>query len=104
MAIEHERKVVKLNRTGGSRAAVLPAAWLDRLGIGEAAVLVETDDGILVAAPAQTTPSIEDDPMFPAFMDFLAQDTLRRPAQLGDVGELLEGVDELLEGVDTDAL
>jgi len=103
MAIEHERKTVKLNRAGGSRTAVLPAAWLERLGIVDAAVLVETDEGILVAPPAPATPSIEDDPHFPAFMEFLAQDALRHPDQLGDMAELLDGVDQLLEGVDTDA-
>ena len=102
MAIEHERKTVKLNRAGGSRTAVLPAAWLERLGISDSAVLVETDEGILVAPPTPARPTIEDDPHFPAFMEFLAQDALRHPGQLGDMGELLEGVDELLEGVDPD--
>jgi hypothetical protein len=103
MAIEHGRKTVKLNRAGGSRAAVLPAAWLERLGISDAAVLVETDEGILVTPPAQTMPSIEDDPHFAGFLGFLAQDAMLHPEKLGDVGELIKGDDELLKGVDPDA-
>jgi hypothetical protein len=102
MADEGERKTVKLNRAGGSRAAVLPAAWLTRAGIHDEAVLTETSAGILVAAPAATM-SIEDDPNFPAFLNFLLQEALLHPDQLGDVGELIEGDDELLEGVEPDA-
>ena len=103
MADEGERKTVRLNRAGGSRAAVLPAAWLERAGIRDEAVLVETSAGILVAAPARAGATIEDDPDFPAFLSFLAQDALRHPDELGDIGELISGDGELLEGVDPDA-
>lgn len=103
MAQELRRKTVRLNRAGGSRAAVLPAAWLERAGIRDEAVLVETEAGILVASPSAGAISIEQDPSFAAFLTFLSQDTLRRPEQLGDVGELFAGDDELLEGVDPDA-
>lgn len=97
-----ERRTVKLNRAGGSRTAVLPAAWLERAGIRDEAVLTETDAGILVAAPTAGTQSIEDDPAFPAFLSFLAQDALRHPERLGDIGELFAGDDKLLEGVEPD--
>ena len=100
---EQERRTVKLNRAGGSRTAVLPAAWLKRAGIRDEAILTQTDGGILVTAPAAETPSIEDDPAFPAFLSFLAQDALRHPVELGDVGDLFAGDDELLEGVEPDA-
>lgn len=103
MAQELRRKTVRLNRAGGSRAAVLPAAWLDRAGIHDEAMLVETEAGILVARPSAGAVSIEQDPSFAAFMTFLSQDALRRPERLGDVGELFAGDDELLEGVDPDA-
>lgn len=93
---------MKLNRAGGSRAAVLPAAWLERAGIQDEAVLTQTDAGILVAAPSAGTQSIEDDPAFAAFLGFLAEEALRHPDQLGDIGDLFAGDDELLEGVELD--
>ncbi len=99
---EQERKTVKLNRTGGSRAAVLPAAWLERAGIQDEAVLTQTEAGILVTAPIAGTQSVEDDPAFASFLGFLAQDALRHPDRLGDIGELFAGDDELLEGVEPD--
>lgn len=94
--------MVKLNRSGGSRTAVLPAAWLEEAGIRDEAVLIRTEAGIVVTAPTSGPPSIEDDPAFPAFLDFLAQDSLRHPERLGDVGDLFAGDDELLEGVEPD--
>jgi len=103
MAQEFGRKTVRLNRAGGSRTAVLPAAWLERAGIGDEAVLVETEAGILVAPPSAGATSIEQDPSFAAFLSFLSQDALRRPGRLGDTGVLFAGDDELLEGVDSDA-
>lgn len=99
---ESGRKTIKLNRAGGSRAAVLPAVWLERAGIQDEAVLTETEAGILVAAPAAGTQSIEDDPAFASFLGFLAQDALRHPERLGDIGELFAGDDELLEDVEPD--
>lgn len=94
--------MVRLNRSGGSRTAVLPAAWLEQAGIRDEAVLTQTEAGILVTAPRSGPPSIEDDPAFPAFLAFLAQDALRHPERLGDVGELFAGDDELMESVEPD--
>lgn len=102
MATEYGRKTVKLNRAGGSLSAVLPRGWLERAGIHEEAVLVQTEAGILVTAPEVGTATIEDAPDFAGFLRFVAQDALRHPDQLGDVGELIAGDDELLEGVDPD--
>lgn len=98
-----ERKVIRLNRAGGSRTAVLPAAWLEDVGIKDQAVLVLTDTGILVTALDAGSASIEDEPAFARFLAFLAQDSLLHPERLGDVGELITEDDELLEGVEPDA-
>lgn len=97
-----ERKTIRLNRAGGSRTAILPAAWLDDVGIKDEAVLVLTDAGILVTRPAAGDASIEDEPAFAHFLSFLAEDALRHPERLGDVGDLIAGDDELLEGVEPD--
>jgi antitoxin component of MazEF toxin-antitoxin module len=97
-----ERKTVKLNRAGGSRAAVLPAAWLERAGIRDEAVLTETDAGILVASPSAGKRSLESQPSFAKFLAFLTEDALHHPDQLGDIGELFAHDDELLEGVEPD--
>lgn len=97
-----ERKTIKLNRAGGSRTAILPAAWLDGAGIKDEADLVWTEAGILVAPPAAGVASIEDEPAFARFLSFLAEDALLHPERLGDVGELIAGDDELLEGVEPD--
>lgn len=102
MAQEMGRKTVKLNRAGGSRSAILPAAWLERVGIHDEAVLVQTAEGILVAPPSAGTASIESDPEFRSFLDFLTKDAIRHPERLGDIGELFARDDELLEGVDPD--
>lgn len=100
--MEHElaRKAVKLRRTGGSRSATLPKEWLDRQGIVDEVDLVLTDDAILVLPPRQHPPSIEDEPEFAAFLNFLAKDALARPETLGDVGDLLEGDGDLYDGID----
>lgn len=96
-----DRKAIRLNRAGGSKTAILPATWLDGVGIrGDDAVLVWTDAGILVAPPTAGEASVEDEPAFANFLSFLAQDALLHPERLGDVGDLVAGDDELLEGVE----
>jgi antitoxin component of MazEF toxin-antitoxin module len=102
MAAEYARKTVKLRRSGGSQAVVLPKAWLKRLGATDEVDLVQTDEGILIAAPAEVFHSIEQEPEFAEFLHFLLKDSLNRPEQLGDVGELTEGDEELFRDVRLD--
>jgi len=90
-----ERKRVKLHRSGGSRAAVLPQAWLERHGIAEEAVLYDTDRGIVVARPA-AKPSIEDEPEFAVFMEYLAKDAFAHPDKLVDPRPLLDRAHQII--------
>ena len=97
--VELERKHVRLNRTGGSRSAVLPKEWLAARGIVDEADLVLTPDAIMVVPPRRESASIEDEPEFAHFLRFLAKDALSRPERLGDVGALMDGDEELFAGV-----
>ena len=100
--MDYARKTVTLRRTGGSSAVVLPKNWLRELGIGERVDLVRTEAGIMIEAPRQETPSIEDEPEFAHFLAFITRDALSHPEQLGDIGELTAGDDELFAGVEPD--
>lgn len=100
--MDFARKTVTLRRTGGSSSVVLPKRWLSELGVREKVDLVQTDEGIVIQAPREEQPSIEDEPEFGVFLAFLAKDALARPKRLGDVGDLIEGDDELLAGVEPD--
>ncbi|HEY8730939.1 MAG TPA: hypothetical protein VIN69_03050 [Candidatus Limnocylindria bacterium] len=84
-----ERKRVKLHRTGGSRAAVIPRAWLERHGIAEDAVLYDTDRGIVVTKP-DATRSIEDESEFAVFLEYLAKDAFAHPETLVNPRPLLD--------------
>lgn len=100
-----ERKHVKLHKKGFSRSAVLPAGWLKRHNIQDEVELVDIEEGILVipyCGKTTESPSIEDDPSFVHFLDYLAADALTHPETLIDPHELLEGIDELVQGVDPD--
>ncbi len=90
-----ERKRIRLHRSGGSRAAVIPRAWLERHRIGEDAVLYDTDQGIVVA-PAERARTIEDEPEFARFLEFLARDALAHPETLINPRRLLARVDRIL--------
>jgi hypothetical protein len=91
-----ERKRVKLHRTGGSRAAVIPRAWLERHGIAEDAVLYDTESGIVVAKP-DATRSIEDEPEFALFLEYLAKDAFAHPEKLVDARPLLDRAHRVIE-------
>lgn len=97
--LEYTRKAVKLRATGGSRSVVLPKAWLRDLGIHDHVDLVRSGMGIVVQAPQEGTPSIEDEPEFAQFLSFLAKDALAHPERSGDVGELVAGDEELFRNV-----
>jgi len=79
---------VRLHRSGGSRAAVIPRAWLERHGIAEDAVLYDTDQGIVVTKP-DATRSIEDEPEFAVFLAYLAKNAFAHPEKLVDPRPLL---------------
>ena len=95
-----ERKAVRLHRAGGSRSAVIPTAWLARHGIDDEAVLSDTAAGILITAPKREEPSIEDEPEFPGFLEFLAKDALRRPQRLVEPGKRFDRTRRIVRGVD----
>jgi hypothetical protein len=88
-AAVEDRKRVRLHRSGGSRAAVIPRAWLERHGIAEDAVLYDTDRGIVVTKP-DATRSIEDEPEFAVFLEHLAKSALAHPQKLVDPRPLLD--------------
>jgi len=91
-----QRKVVRLHRTGGSRAAVIPRAWLDRHGIAEDAVLYDTDRGIVVAKP-EAERSIEDEPEFALFLEHLAKDAFAHPEKLVNARPLLDRAQRIID-------
>lgn len=97
-----ERKTVRLHSTGASRSAVLPAAWLKRHGIGDRALLVETEDGILITSVEEPVDGIEAEPEFPRFLEFVARDALARPERLIDPARRLSRGRALARGVETD--
>ncbi len=103
MAVRHmERRHVRFHKVGGSRSIVVPKEWLDRQQIEDDADIVLTPDAILIERHVETTPSIEDEPEFATFMNFLLADALSQPHALVDPTELLGQADELIDGVDPD--
>ena len=92
----NERKRVRLHRSGGSRAAVIPSRWLERHGIAEDAVLYDTEQGIVVAKPDRER-SIEDEPEFALFLDYLAKDALAHPERLVNPRPLLEHAHRIID-------
>ena len=91
-----ERKRVKLHRSGGSRAAVIPHAWLERHRIAEDAVLYDTDRGIVVAKP-DAGRSIEDEPEFAVFLEYLAKDAFAHPEKLVNPQPLLDRAHRIID-------
>ena len=95
------RKSVAFGRAGGSRTVVLPKAWLDELGMGDRADIVLTDEGIVIERSAgEAGATIEDDPHFAAFLEFILADTLRHPDELVPADELLARGRRLTAGVE----
>jgi len=82
---------------------ILPKAWLDELHIADDGVdLVRTPFGIAIEAPPEKHASIEDDPAFPTFLDFLARSTLVHPESLVNVLDLTAEDEDLVAGVEID--
>ena len=104
MAAIIERKRLKLRKTGGSRSVTLPKAWLDRVGVTSEIDVMEMDDGRLYLAPPQAADtSVEDEPEFALFLNFILKDTLSHPERLADMGDFKSRTDALFSGVDMDA-
>lgn len=90
-----------LRRRDGSFSISLRTRWLQRHGMSRKIEIVDLAEGILVRPiRAEATPSIEDQPEFARFLEFLARDALALPEGLVDPEELLEGIDELIDGVE----
>jgi antitoxin component of MazEF toxin-antitoxin module len=102
MTQELARKTVKLGRAGGSRTIVLPKAWLEEMAVGESVDLVRTNRGIVIEAARQTAASIEDEPEFAQFLEFLSRASLAEPEELINVVALMAGDEQLFEGVELD--
>src|SRR3989337_2556510 len=91
------RKKAPLHRSGGSRAVVIPKDWLERQGITSDQVeLVETDFGIVIQRCREESPSIEDEPEFALFLEFMVKRAFRQPEQLVNVAEMTAGDEELV--------
>ena len=99
--IRAERRTATLHRSGGSLSVVIPRRWLQDLGIEDKVDLIRSDEGILVVPP-QEEASIEDEPEFAIFLNYLLKDALEHPEKLGDVGELLAEGEGLFDGIETD--
>ena len=99
---DRERKTVRLGRAGGSSTVVLPKAWLTELAVGQEVDLVKTEQGILVVPHHEDTPSIEDEPEFAQFLDFLTHSALTHGDTLIEATTLLAGDDELFADVEHD--
>lgn len=101
LSIGYERVRKKLRAAGGSKAVVLPKAWLSRFGAEDEVELVESSEGILIL-PVTRERSIEDEPEFGRFLEFLAKDVVSNPEKLGDMADLMEGDEDLYRDVETD--
>ncbi|MHB1159930.1 MAG: AbrB/MazE/SpoVT family DNA-binding domain-containing protein [Chloroflexota bacterium] len=99
--IEGERIRRRLKRSGGSEAVVLPKSWLQRLGVEDEVELVEGEGGILVL-PVRREQSIEDEPEFALFLDFMMKKALLHPEELVNVAEMTAGDEELVRNVRTE--
>ena len=101
--IEYARKPAAFHRTGGSRSAVVPKDFLEAARVGDGqAEWVLTDQGILLR-PVDSTPSIEKEPSFAAFLSFLDESAAKHPERLGDTMALTDRYMHLVEGVEIEA-
>ena len=102
METEFDHKIVRLHRSGGSRSLTLPVQWLRRIGLPDdlaTARLSLQDRRIIVESAPEAPASIEEDPAFPAFLEFLAQAALRHPEDLVDAGDVLDEDADLVPAV-----
>lgn len=94
-----QRKTVRLNRSGGSRSVTVPKTWLRRIGLGdesELAELVLTEKGIVIEPVVSGQQSIEEDPAFVQFMNFMQQSALRHPETLVNASDVFASDEDLV--------
>jgi antitoxin component of MazEF toxin-antitoxin module len=96
-----DRKRVKLRRSGGSRAVTVPKEWLHRVGVDDDISEIEMILGktSITLAPAQLdddVDSIEAEPMFAAFLDFLVQSAAEHPETLRNAVDVFAEDEDLL--------
>ncbi len=99
---QHARKTVKLGRAGGSRTVVLPKSWAEEIAVDDRVDLVRVGNSIIIETPRDAGTSIEDEPEFPQFLDFLARSALAHPDQLVVLTPRVAGDDDLFAGVEPD--
>ncbi len=91
----------KLFKHGGSFALDLPKEFVQHLGAKN--VIIESTKKSLTIRPKSGLDTIEDDPMFCAFVQAIAKDALENPDKLHDIQEIWDDEwDDLLEGVEVD--
>ena len=98
MAVE-QRKIVRLNRSGGSRSVTVPKTWLRRIGLddeSERAELVLTEKGITLEPIFSEAQSIEDDPAFGQFITFMLQSALLHPETLVNAADVFVEDEDLV--------
>jgi antitoxin component of MazEF toxin-antitoxin module len=94
-----QRKIVRLNRSGGSRSVTLPKTWLRRIGLGddsERAELVLTEDRITIEPLVAEPQSFEEDPAFAEFMNFMLQSALLHPEALVNAADVFAEDEDLV--------
>ena len=94
-----QRKVVRLNRSGGSRSVTVPKTWLRRIGLdddSERAELVLTEDKITIEPLVDEPQSIEEDPAFGQFMNFMLQSALLHPETLVNAADVFAEDEDLV--------
>jgi hypothetical protein len=94
-----QRKIVRLHRSGGSRSVTVPKTWLRRIGLGDEsarAELVLTENRISIEPLVADPQSIEEDPAFVQFMNFMLQSALVHPETLVNAADVFAEDEDLV--------
>jgi len=98
-----ERRRARLYRRGGSLSVTLPKVWLEAMCLPDDEVeLVHLGNKVVVEAPASAIPSIEEEPEFPAFLQFVSKWALAHPDHLVNARDVMGDDAPLFAGVDLD--
>lgn len=98
----YERKTVRLGRAGGSSTIVLPKSWLEEMSVQDRVDLIRIEGGIMIAPTVESVQSIEDEPEFAQFLDFMMRSALTHPQTLVNAVTFMTGDDDLFDGVELD--
>ncbi len=94
---ELDHKEVRFHRQGGARSIILPAAWLKRIGMTGDVVRLTLHDGWIAVEPvSEPARTIEDDPAFPIFLDFLLREAMVNPDTLTNAADVLAEDEDLV--------